>query len=388
MTRLHFRATFFLLIVLIASVLIRIPLVAQADGGQWIKYPSNPILSPTPGGWDNDFVIQPRVVYDSTTGTFRMWYVGSNQKVTAIGYATSTDGFSWTKYSQPVLKPGPNAWDNASVGLGSVVWNGTRFLMWYQGSGLAVYPNGAVGFATSPDGFTWTKYSNNPVLKPTDVDLRLLSSPFVIKETATYNMWYTARGASDLASNPIARVLFATSYDAVTWTKLTNPSLVPSPGSGWDSGNVYSPSVYYDGGSYGIWYSALNQSFKVPTIGYAVSPDGLTWTKNSANPILSPGDRFSWDSSGVENPNVIVSPSGYMLYYDGLSQDVSPRIMLAQAPSTFQIPEISLGSIGLLLGALILATNLLICARRNYVDRVSGLGPKRREAASKDSNPA
>jgi len=341
---------------------------ALADEGQWIKYTGNPILTPTPGGWDADFTNIPRVLFDGKI--FRMWYVGGRSGTTGIGYANSTDGITWRKYSDPVLLPGPpGVWDSSQVGLGSVIWNGTLFLMWYSGSSPVTYVNGAVGLAMSSNGISWIKYSGNPVLKPSAMDQRYIASPFVIRLVQTYNMWYTGKSASDPQSSQISRILYATSFDGITWNKWPSPVLAPASTNTWDSGSIFSPAVLYDGINFGMWYSGLNQSYINPGLGFATAPDGATWTKSSANPILRPGSPGSWDSGGVEQPS-IVTVNGYMLYYDGFSNGVS-GIGLARAPQGFAVPEFSAPTSPLLLGIMVCFVILLVNSRRIRTLRVT-----------------
>jgi predicted GH43/DUF377 family glycosyl hydrolase len=277
-----------------------------------------------------------------------MWYVGGKAGVTAIGYAASIDGISWTKYATPVLTQGPSdAWDSSQVGLGSVLQiNATFFLMWYQGSNLVSYTNGAVGLATSPNGINWTKYYGNPVLRPTSVDQNDLASPYVIRLNDTFNMWYTGKSAAD--SSQITKILYASSFDGINWFKWPQAVLSPSATKSWDSGSVYSPSVIYDGTNFGIWYTAVNQTYLNPRIGFATGPDGATWTRSPTNPILDLGSPGTWDSSGVEQPSAVIG-YGFMLYYDGFS-NAGGEIGLARAPQGFSIPEFSQPSVILLLG--------------------------------------
>ncbi len=338
-------------------------------GGDWIKYSANPVLTPTPGSWDADSMTTPRVLL--TSGVFRMWYEGLHGGATGIGYATSNDGLTWSKYSTPVLLPGSaGSWDSSAVALGSVVWNGTRFLMWYSGTSPIAFPNGAFGLATSSDGITWVKYRGNPVLAPSQIDLRYMAVPYVIRQNLTYNMWYTARSASDPLASPVTRILYATSFDGISWNKwpaaVLNPSSNPSD---WDSVSVYSPSVIFNSTVFGIWYSGLGQSLTNPKIGYANSPDGATWTKSSQNPILSPGPSGSWDSAGVENPDPVFL-NGFMLYYDGFASTTAAAIGLAYAPAGFKIPEFPVSAPIMLLVVLVVVTTYLTrrpSARKTFV---------------------
>jgi len=322
--------------------------LAQADQVQWAKYSGNPVLAPTPGSWDQDFTIAPRVLYDGKM--FRMWYVGGHSGSTAIGYATSLDGTSWTKYPSPVLTHGPpGSFDSTQLGLGSVVQkNESFFIMWYQGSNHVSFTNGAIGVATSQDGINWVKYDGNPVLRSTTVDQLVLASPYVIRLNNTYNMWYTGKSQSDPSQT--TRILFAISYDGINWIKWPHPVFSPSTDPDmWDSGAVYSASVFYDGKNFGLWYSGLNQTYLNPRIGFATSPDGATWTRS--NLLLDVGKPGSWDSAGVEQPCVLIG-YGYTLYYDGFSS-VGGSIGIARAPQDFNIPEFPNLPVGVLMGTMV-----------------------------------
>ena len=351
------KASLVLAVMLFALSLGTLPVTSAAEA-EWTKYSGNPILTPTLGSWDAGSVSIPRVLYDGRV--FRMWYEGGNATTTGIGYANSTDGIIWRKYPAPILLPGAvGAWDSSAVALGSVIWNGTLFLMWYSGSSPVTFPNGAFGLATSPDGITWNKYDGNPVLRPSAIDQKYMTDPYVISLNLTYNMWYVGRSASDPASSEITRIIYATSFNGITWNKWPSSVLAPTinPNS-WDSASVYSPSVVFDGSVFGMWYSALSQSVAGPRIGFAKSPDGATWTRSSLNPILSPGPPGTWDSAGVEQPGVSVV-LGYMLYYDGFSNTTRTAIGLARAPEGFAIPEFPETPSILLLGVLVISATCL-----------------------------
>ncbi len=318
---------------------VTLPSLAVAAPDQWVKYSGNPVLGPSPGGWDADYTVNPRVVYDQT-GFFRMWYNGGSTGSNGIGYATSVNGFSWTKHAGRVLTPGPSdAWDSATVQLGSVLWNGTNFLMWYRGSNGVTNDAGAVGLAMSKDGVSWTKFDANPIMKPSIIDQGFVGSPYVIRENITYNMWYTGRNSTK--ANAPNKILYATSYDGTHWSKWPSAVFPPSTDpKAWDSSAVYSPSAYFNGTILGLWYSGIGQSITTPQIGFATSPDGATWTRYPTNPILSPGIQGAWDSAGVEQPGVVYGPNGfYGVYYDGFSVNAGGRIGLARAPEGFPIPE-------------------------------------------------
>jgi predicted GH43/DUF377 family glycosyl hydrolase len=271
------------------------------------KYSGNPILTGTPGGWDQ-YVWMPRVLYDGNT--FRMWYQGNNSTQPGeVGYATSEDGKAWTKYTDPILRPGPSSsWDNFTVSPGRVVWNGTCYLMWYVGGwNNSLVPQGSrgsrdIGLAFSNDGAVWTKYAGNPVLTPS-LGSTYLGYPYVLRFGNTYKMWYSER-----PQGGNTYVYYATSQDGIHWTKRTSPV--------FSSQYVrYSPSVIFAGGKYLMFYSEAANSY--PYINYATSDDGISWTIGSGNPILISGQQSDWDNADVDNQDAVAFQDTIMLYYSG-----------------------------------------------------------------------
>lgn len=85
-------------------------------------------------------------------GSYEMWYSGQSYADNVrIGLATSPDGFSWTKHSgNPVLDVGPpGAWDSAYIYAMSVVKKADRLLMWYWGASDHAGGTERIGLATS-----------------------------------------------------------------------------------------------------------------------------------------------------------------------------------------------------------------------------------------------
>ncbi len=326
---------------------------------------------PPSGSWASERVLDPRVIYDPriVDGTgYRMWFVGAKPGGGEhIGYAFSGDGLRWTILStsaNPVLRPGRNAWDNSSVEVGSVIRVGASYLMWYRGIGPG-NPNGAFGLATSNDGIGWTKYPGNPVMLPNTTDgFNYGRWPYVIKDGSTYKMWYA--GKTSVSWGPVA--LYATSTDGMNWVPYSSPVLSPSYNpSVWDSSGVVNPTVYFDGSTYWMWYTGWGGNPSIYGIGYATSKDGISWTKGSDNPIVTPGPSGSWDGYGLVGYQDVLIVNGLVRLYYSASQRtpngaVSYMIGAAQSPSGFPIPEFPLPSIGVLL--IILAVVSSVASKR------------------------
>nr|MDO8134773.1 hypothetical protein [Candidatus Njordarchaeum guaymaensis] len=105
---------------------------AQAGSG-WTKSGSNPVLSPGPlGVWDDENVADPCVIRDAST--YKMWYSGFDGGSWRIGYATSSDGITWTKHpGNPVLDLGTSgSWDDAGVSTPWVIKEDSTYMMWYE----------------------------------------------------------------------------------------------------------------------------------------------------------------------------------------------------------------------------------------------------------------
>src|SRR5262245_59361923 len=66
--------------------------------GALTRYSGNPLVRNGPESYDFEQT-GPRVVLKMGATDYRMWYeaVGSNS-ITQVGYATSTDGLTWTKH--------------------------------------------------------------------------------------------------------------------------------------------------------------------------------------------------------------------------------------------------------------------------------------------------
>ncbi|MBP7687344.1 MAG: hypothetical protein KA765_05535 [Thermoflexales bacterium] len=289
------------------------------------KNASNPVLAVGPSGsWDQSLVYDPAVLKDDTL--YKMWYSGSNGTSNRIGYATSPDGLTWTKYgSNPVLAP-TLAWEGSRVFGPTVISDTGLYKMWYAASDGTTT---RIGYATSPDGITWTK-QGNPVLDvgPTGAgydtwDDAYVSRPSVIKIDGTYHLWYTGNdGLTD-------RIGHATSADGVNWSKdLANPVVdLGAPGA-WDWLDTYAADVVAYGDQYLMWYSGSTLPAAYQT-GFALSTDGHAWAKQSS--LIAQGAPGAFDSSSADYPAVIQDGSQFKIWYSGLNSTGTYNIGYATA---------------------------------------------------------
>ncbi len=303
-----------LFIVVVAAVPLGVAIVQQGRPGGWTKYANNPVFDVgAANSWDDIDVFRPSVLFDGTT--YHMWYTGDRGGTPRlIGYATSPDGLTWTRYANnPVVNAGPvGSWDARGARFAEVISDGGVFKMWYTGFDAA--GKNQIGYATSPDGIAWTKSENNPVLELGTAgtwDEMAIHDPTVVKDGSTYKMWYAASGAT--GNNDIG---YATSPDGINWTKYSgSPVLSSSPAWMWDYA-IYGPHVMFDGVTYHMWYSGCNFANTACEIGYASSKDGIHWAKQGR--VLRQGPDGSFDRLSADYPTVIQVDNTYKMWYSGV----------------------------------------------------------------------
>jgi predicted GH43/DUF377 family glycosyl hydrolase len=301
---------------------------AAQEDGSLARSASNPLLTRGAAGAIDSLKIGPRAMLRLAPNDWRMWYeaVPSGNK-SYCAYATSTDGISWTRYAgNPVMSPSA-AWEggaNNTEGESSptsVLREQGLFKLWYHG-----YANGTrqIGYATSPDGITWTKFAGNPVVTPGASgawDEQSVCEPNVVHVGDTYYMYYSrCSGAGGIG--------LATSADGVTWSKYAGNPVI-AVGAGWDSLQVDWGGVYHDGQQFHMWYLGHADAASAFSIGYASSSDGKTWVKSNANPVLTPPSPLivstdfavnKGDGLGVENSvKAFRLGNTWSLYYGGLA---------------------------------------------------------------------
>ncbi|MCX7789187.1 MAG: hypothetical protein N2378_00975, partial [Chloroflexaceae bacterium] len=245
---------------------------------------------------------------------YRMWYVGTDLPPfyeRRIGYAVSPDGVAWTRVpgnaSGGAVFEGsgvPGAFDRSGVSTMSIIRVGTIYRMWYTGRSDA-YTIAGIGLAESPDGRTWTRVpgpaGGGAVLRhsgdPGQFDTTYIVAPSVLLDQASsaapceggrtsgpcYRMWYEGVRTSPAYSFAIG---YALSPDGVNWTRVSNfsdGSIFRAGTFGtFDDNNVGVPTVIKDGAIYRMWYEANGYTTGYTT-GYVVSTDGRTWVRPTPN---------------------------------------------------------------------------------------------------------
>ena len=139
----------------------------------------------------------PHVLYDEGQQLYRMWYSGGEQyEPNAIGYATSKDGLTWTRHpDNPVFRPDPkHAWEKDRVTGCQVVRHAGWHVMFYIG--FQDQHHAQIGLARSKDGITnWQRHPANPVIRPGkgQWDADAVYKPYALFDGRRWLLWYNGR---------------------------------------------------------------------------------------------------------------------------------------------------------------------------------------------------
>ena len=258
-----------------------------------------------PGAFDAVDALNPSVVY--ARGSYWNYYSGYDGKSWHTGVAVSSDGSLWTKRGK-VLSPDPNTWEGDYIAAnGTVLYDGERFLHWYQGG-----REPRIGFGVSADGMSWEKRAA-PVLEPgprSSWDERGVADPYVIRSGEWLYMYYLGQDRARRQRLGVAR-----SRDGVDWEKYRgNPILELGEPGRFDETGLGEPAVWSEQGWYWMLYTARDRK-EHRRLGLARSSDGVQWSRVSEQAVLSGG--HAWNSAVVCDPHVLPGAGSVRVYFGG-----------------------------------------------------------------------
>lgn len=208
------------------------------------------------------------------------YYVGWNAGVTvgyrnSIGIAISEDGGKTFErmFDGPIVDRNKDEPQFCSTPC--VLVENDKWRMWYLNGVRWEIINGHpeplchIKYAESKDGINWDRNGVVAIdLKPNGEGG--MSKPHVIKEDGKYKMWYCYRGDRDYRENSehAYRIGYAESPNGITWERMDDRAGIGVSKSGWDSIMIAFPYVYQHKG---IKYMLFNgNGFGQTGIGYAV----------------------------------------------------------------------------------------------------------------------
>lgn len=183
-----------------------IGLATSQDGVTFTRYTDLPVLSPTPGGYDNDAVFSPTVI--EYEGKLLMIYTGlcltkcdhANDTGIQLMSATSEDGRVWTKRDTPIIPRSSLTFLAKDGGAESDIVKGPDGL-YYLFMTLLYGDNGheiGVARATTPYG-PWD-INPHPIITKTKGSFDSIGpiAPSVIFENGKARMWYHGFGSGSI----------------------------------------------------------------------------------------------------------------------------------------------------------------------------------------------
>ena len=182
----------------------------------------------------------------------------------------------------------------------------------------------------------WQRSSDNPVLPewtglvddPSGYKYAFEGSVMYDSTAQLYRMWFTSLSENFGASYVISRAI---SFDGKEWyAGMKNPAYRVATGR-FDN-LVRAPRVISDHQGYKMYYSGQNGNSLA--IGLATSPDGKTWQRASATPVLHADTAGSWDSQGQAFCDVYYDDTTYYMWFAG-GDGVHGAIGLAKSSDDF-----------------------------------------------------
>jgi hypothetical protein len=126
-----------------------------------------------------------------------------------------------------------------------------------------------------------------------------------------YHLWFTSYGSDDVPTD----IGHATSPDGIVWTRdPANPVLTRGGSGEWNEKALRRSAVLHDGALFHMWYEGWDAQ-NISRVGYATSPDGSVWSEYFGNPVMDAGATGEWDDWGPEPSSVIKNEAGYRMWY-------------------------------------------------------------------------
>lgn len=277
------------------------PLSAQA----WVRDVSGPTLSlGAPGDFDDRHLFAPCLI--RWNGEYWMYYCGSRgevqDRVFRLGLARSRDGKSFEKDPRsPVFEfeGGRRSVLTPTILTdlaGDPILFEGKMRMWFSSTDFHD-PTGrhTLHLSESADGIEWST--------PTTPLLDHVYAPTMLFEEGRFKMWW-----SDVSADPWV-IRYSESEDGLDWK--TENEVCLAVDQGWEKNRLFYPHVRPWKGGYGMWYGAYwTDRPNTTAIGFAVSEDGVRWTKSQDNPVLRPDPTRPWESHYTTSQSVLRMPDG------------------------------------------------------------------------------
>jgi hypothetical protein len=280
-------------------------------------------------GWDQSHAAMPTVdVVDDRV--WRIYYSSrDSDNCSRIGYIEVDAGDPARIlyiHPEPILELGnPGTFDDRGTIPSWVLADGPdiRYLYYVGCTTRQTVPfHNSIGLAISRDGGrNFQKAGEGPLFGPILREPYFNATCCVLAENGLWRMWYLSCTKWEVYHGriePFYHLKYASSANGIDWRR---DGTVAVELKTRESG-IARPSVIHDGPMYQMWYSYRQLgdyrsdrrcSYR---IGYAESPDGITWQRLDQQADIEVSDE-GWDSQMIAYPHVVQAWRRKVLFYNG-----------------------------------------------------------------------
>ncbi|MFX1501757.1 MAG: hypothetical protein ACFFDH_12400 [Promethearchaeota archaeon] len=223
-----------------------------------------------------------------------------------------------SKYeNNPILKGGKSRdWDEAGIREPNIIYDGKKYLLYYESRTYQKKKDWQIGVATAPDIIgPWKKYPKNPILKYTgrnnEPDKECIADPCVIYQNGKYHMWF------DMFDGETWRIGKAYSNDGLNWKKViedgkTKIILDVGDKSEWDHKMIHCPEVFIWENKFHLLYGAQGIHHIDYNTGLAIQVDNKgeefkKWGQVITDDIFESNIYTSRLQSGIKLNGIIIA---------------------------------------------------------------------------------
>jgi hypothetical protein len=164
----------------------------------------------------------------------------------------------------------------------------------------------------------FTPYSQNPIIDWNDFIVGSWADPTVLKVNNEYIMYVSAMHGG--ISTPQAINIYRfTSPDGYSWGMNPVTPVLEHVAGTYYEGGIETPNVVFFNGEYHMYTTVYLQNISALfKIAHATSPDGISWTMDSA-PVLVPDSTVSFMSEIVAEPGALVKNDTLYLFFTAIT---------------------------------------------------------------------
>lgn len=228
------------------------------------------------------------------------------------------------EHQRPILPRGaPGTFDDDGMMPSCLIRRPAGMWLYYSGwnRGVTVPYRNSVGIAVSDDdGESFVRLFEGPVLDRSPLEPHIAVTPTILIENGLWRMWYISGSRWVPVQGrlePVYHIKYADSTDGISWRRPNHLCIEPR-----HELEAYShPTVIKHGGRYHMWFCSRHSiDYRDGAggyrIGYAVSDDGLYWSRDDAAHGLPAADS-GWDSLMTCYPFVVEFDHCIHLFYNG-----------------------------------------------------------------------